>query len=575
MKQQKLLSYQWVKAGADNAMDSLAGYTQVKLMYRDADLMDGMPEIGSALDIVSEEACTLNPKGQMLIVRSKSTRIKSILEDLFNNRLNIGVMLPMITRCTCKYGNEFMLLNIHEKNGVMGWKEMPVYEIERMEDGYGTGTIANAATVTGNNLSIGETKFLWTGKNEGIEYRNWQVAHFRLLTDSFFLPYGVSYLHKARRSWRMLSMMEDAMLIYRLDKSIERRVYKIYVGTIDDKDVKPFVQEVANNFKRTPVVDPLTGQIDLRKNFMDVSTDYFIPVRSESAPNPIESLPSAQNQTAMDDIEYMQNKVFAALRVPKTFLNFQEAQGKGQNLSLMDIRFCRMINRIQQCLLTELNKIAMIHLYLLGFKDDITNFSLSLNNPSNQIETMELDELAKKLQIAAQGLADPGIGMPILSLHKVLKEVMKMTDNEIKDMLNEIRLEKAMAAELATTQNIIKKTGIFDTVDRIYGDYDAMNGDQPAGGGEAGGDAAAGGGGGMPGAPGGDMGGDMAGAEGEAGMDAAADADAGMPMESAKSKKKMITEGIERGKDVKTFMSQYLAMLGEEEQTRKENMRTL
>lgn len=500
LKQQKLLSYQWQKAGADTAMESLAGYTAVKLMLRDADLMETMPEIGAALDIYAEEACCMTSKGKMLNIYSKSQRIKSVLEDLFYNRLQINVMLPMIARGMCKYGNDYQLLNINADNGIMGWRRLNPYEIDRVENGYGTGTATQVMPVQTNLMKPDDVKFVWVGHNESQPYYNWQVAHFRMLADSFFLPYGTSILHKARRAWRMLSMMEDAMLIYRLDKSIERRVFKIYVGAIDDADVPAFVQEVANNFKRTPIIDPLTGQVDLRKNFMDVSTDYFIPVRREDAPNPIETLQGAHNTDSMEDIQHMENKIFAALRVPKTFLNFQEAQGKGQNLSLLDIRFSRMVNKIQQYLLLELNKVAMIHLYILGFEDDIANFTLSMNNPSAQIEALELEDTSKRVQVASAAAMQTPSGIPLMSLHKILKEIMKMDDSEIKDMFNEIRLETAMAAELMATANVIKKTGIFDPVDRIYGDPDSMNkpamGQQQQQGGPGG-----------PGGPGGMMGG--------------------------------------------------------------------
>ena len=376
-----------------------------------------------------------------------------------------------------KYGNEFMLLNIDQNNGVLGWRELPVYEMDRVENGYtyAGSTVYNQTT----DIKPDETRFIWAGHNEQYGgYRKWQVAHFRLLKNSLFLPFGVSHLHKARRAWRMWSMMEDAMLIYRLDKSVERRVFKVYVGAIDDQDVPAFIQEFANNFKRTPIIDPSTGQVDLRKNFLDVSSDYFIPVRDPSAPTPIENLASAQNPTQMDDINYMQNKIFSALRVPKTFLNFQEAQGKGQNLSLLDIRFARMVNSIQQFLLMELTNVAMIHLHFMGLDDEITNFTLSMNNPSAQIEALELEDITKRIQTATAAVTDTGNGIPLMSLHMALKKIMKMSDAEIKDMLLEIRLEKAMAAELQQTQNIIKQTGIFDSVDRIYGDFNTLNNPQ-------------------------------------------------------------------------------------------------
>ncbi len=579
-KQQKYLAYQWKKVGADNAMESLAGYTAVKLMYRDADLMDGSPEIGTALDIISEETCPLTSKGKMINVYSSSKRTKAMLEDLFVNRLHIYTDLPMIARHLTKYGNTFMFLNIDKDNGIMGWTMLPVYEMDRIENGF-TASYAISSTINNKDVRPDEVRFVWNGHNENNPYRNWQIAHFRLLNDSFFLPYGVSMLHKARRAWRMWSMMEDAMLIWRLDKAVERRVYKIFVGGINDADVEAYVQQIANNFKRTPIIDPATGQIDLRRNFLDVASDYFIPVRREDAPNPIETLAAANSQVQMEDVEYMQNKMFAALRVPKTFLNFQEAQGKGQNLSIMDVRFSRMINRIQQFLLMELNKIAMIHLYIMGLTDEIGNFTLSLNNPSAQIEAQELEDLTKRITTMQTALADPGTGIPMMSMHKALKEIMKMSDAEIKEMFLEIRFEKAMAAELAATANIIKKTGMFDNVDRIYGDYEAMNGGgqtQQQGEGEE--DGLGGGGGGLGGGLGGDLGGDMdmdlgepgteeggdlGGEAGETDMGEAPAADGGEPlMENRKHRRPVLTENKSKKHLItKSFTERYFDMLAE------------
>lgn len=572
-KQQKFLSYQWAKAGSDSAMNDLTGLTAVKLMYRDADLMCEMPEIGTALEIVSEEACNFDSEGQMLHVKSKSKRIKSILEDLFYNRLNIHVMLPMICKNMLKYGNQFMLLNIDKDNGVLGWKELPVHEMDRIENGMvlGGSTIYNQTS----EIKPDVTKFNWVGHTEQFGgYQNFQIAHFRLLKDSIFLPYGCSFLHKARRAWRMWSMMEDAMLIYRLDKSIERRVFKVYVGAIDDKDVPAFIQEFANNFKRTPIIDPATGQVDLRKNFLDVSSDYFIPVRDPSAPTPIENLASAQNPTQMDDIKYIQNKVFTALRVPKTFLNFQEAQGKGQNLSLMDIRFSRMVNTVQQFLLMELNKVAMIHLHFMGFDSEITNFTLALNNPSAQIEALELEDITKRIQTATAAVTDTGNGIPLMSLHMALKKIMKMSDSEIKDMLLEIRLEKAMAAELQQTANIIKQTGIFDSVDRIYGDFNSLNGgyggqqqaqeDQMGGGPGGGGEGFDGGMMSMDslGSAGSEGMGDMSGEEASMDMSQAPAADNGGPVESRRNNNKPLLNETQK-QHVKSFTQRYFEMLNE------------
>ncbi len=566
-KQQALLGKQWIKANYDITNQSLAGLNDVRLMYRDADLMDQFPEIGAALDIVAEESTYINENGTMVNIASRSDRVKSILEDLFVNRLSIHTMLPMICRSTCKYGNTFMLLNIDSKNGVMGWKQLPVYEIERWENGqnspYST-PIANLNTVDENAPQ--DTKFAWIGQNEYIPYRNWQIAHFRLLYDSLFLPYGVSWLNKARRHWRMLSMMEDMMLIYRLDRSIERRVFKINVGAIDENDVQAYVQEIANNFKRKPIIDPLTGQIDLRKSFMNVTEDFFIPTRDDNAANPIETLQGAQNLTAMDDIKFVQNKVLTALRVPKSFLNFEDEKGDGKNLSLLDVRFTRTVNRIQQSLLMELNKIAIIHLYLNGFQDELNNFTLTMNNPSSQAEMLELENLAKKITTAKDAVSDPGNGMPLTSMMWAWKHIFKWSDKEIKQNLEELRLETALTAELQKTMQIIKKTGLFDTVDNIYGEPGAEYVDDN--GGEQGGDdmggGAPGGGGGMPfgggdmdfGGEGEDMDTEM-GAEGEMDMNTAAEENGAGPEngeetgENAPNNEPNLAESLLRGMNKK------------------------
>ena len=1095
LQQNAYLNQRWLKANHDMSVQAFNGLNNIKLMYRDADLMDSFPEIGAALDILAEESCITNSKGQVINVYSKSDRIKSILEDLFTNRLDMQVMAPMIMRGMCKYGNQFMLLNVELNSGVKGWKQLPVFFMERLENGvenpYSSQAAINAANKA-NEVDM-STKFVWMDEKAGqVPFRNWQIAHFRLLTDSIYLPYGSSYLNKARRHWRMLSLMEDMMLIYRLERSIERRVYKIYVGAIDDADVSAYVQDIANNFKRTPIIDPLTGQIDLRKNILPVrkdtpiplldgrtitieelakeyeegktnyvysiqdktldlvpgkvvwcgknytaeqlvkitldddtyvvmapehefimrdgtkkradelivgesvmpfyrekdeksvnfyeryekvynpstgkyvrthrmvakqlekqdpsfntvhhidfnkynntpenllwcdfnehhkmhgnlaksiwadpikrqqiieklshhakgriitdevkekisstlktkyqngyleqaressrcniiaynksekhregarqrgrklgyidsfknynesdlhkehdairrvasreswegdlrgvrerkmscqfddviwnwieeeivsgkvysrntllnflnsphviehlktinsdntkflntskvtrpilevriklkgfscindymmdicnrrsveenakriiinnsikaernkekslnsfsddvwnslrkgvlsgeitnfptlasyfenncsllmdnsfklnrivfdrlirlkgfknlgdyilsmrknhkikaieyiggddvycmtvmglngeddrhnfamrsfnqdgswcengvfvsncqDTDIFIPTRDPNAPTPIDTLPAAQNLTAMDDIKFVQNKLLTALGIPRSFLNFDDATGDGKNLALMDIRFTRRVNRIQQAFLMEMTKVASIHLYLLGFEDDLTNFSLSMNNPSTQAEGLEIDNIQKKISVVRDAVSDPGNGIPVMSLTRALKEVMKWSDKDIQNNLEEIRLEKALAAELEKTTQIIKKTGIFDTVDNMYGepgaeyqeDMQQGQGEDPMGGG-----GGFGGGGGMPsfdeptdggvdelGNLGAEEEGEIAGQEGEMPMgEQPPQGDMNStetPMESTKRKKPLLTE---------------------------------
>ena len=587
LQQNAYLKERWLKANIDLSVSAFAGLTNIKLMYRDADLMDSFPEIGAALDIVAEESCLNGEKGQIVNVYSKSDRIKAILEDLFVNRLNLQVTAPMIIRGMCKYGNQFMMLDVDNKLGIKGWRQLPVFNVERLENGiqnpYGSGQslAVNNKEYDSDDFS---TKFVWIDENNSqVPFRDWQIGHFRLLTNSMCLPYGTSYLNAARRHWRMLSLMEDMMLIYRLERSIERRVYKIYVGAIDDADVQAYVEQIANNFKRTPIIDPMTGQVDLRKNILSVDQDIFIPVRDQNAPTPIDTLSAAQNLTAMDDIKFVQNKVLTALRIPKSFLNFEENAGDGKNLALMDIRFTRVINRIQQAFLMELTKIASIHLYLLGFDDDLTNFNLTMNNPSTQAEQLEIDNLQKKISAVRDAVSDPGNGLPVMSQTRALKQIMKWSDREIKENLEEIRLEKGIAAELEKTTQIIKRTGIFDIVDRMYGEPGAeYQEDMQQGGSEGGmGGGMPGGGGGSFGSdldnlgmPGGDENGDINGAEGSeptGEMEGGETEGVAQPPtpppsnESVKKNKKLIAEGAlkESNKKLDSMFKQYINKIDE------------
>ena len=587
LQQDRYLKDRWVKANVNLSVTAYAGLNNIKLMYRDADLMDAFPEIGAALDIVSEESSIVNDKGMIVNVYSKSERIKSILEDLFVNRLNIQLTGQMIIRAMCKYGNQFMLLDIDHKNGVKGWKQLPVFNMERIENGiqnpYGAGASIAVNGITKDDADL-STQFIWLDDNNSqIPFRDWQIAHFRLLTNSLYLPYGVSYLNAARRHWRMLSLMEDMMLIYRLERSVERRVYKIFVGAIDDADVEAYVERIANEFKRTPIIDPVTGQVDLRKNILGIDNDIFIPVRDENAPTPIDTLAAGQNMTALDDIKFVQNKVLTALRIPRSFLNFDDAAGEGKNLALMDIRFTRTVNRIQQAFLMELTKVASIHLFLLGFNDELTNFSLTMNNPSTQAESLEVENMQKKIDACRDAVSDPGNGLPIMSTTRALKQIMKWSEKEIKENLEEIRLEKGIAAELEKTTQIIKKTGIFDTVDRMYGEPGAEYMDDQQGG-MQGQDAAGGGGmGGGMGAPpppmgdSPDMGGDM-GAPGDDGSGAMEGQEGSMPtqdmgtdpnapMESRYSNKPLLNE---QNNKLDKLFNEYLSTLTENKEKQKE-----
>ena len=461
-KQQSLyLGANWTKV-ENNLYTQAVYYEPTRLAaFYDYESMEYTPEISTALDIYSEESTTPNQDGYVLQVYSESKRIKSILVDLFVNVLDINTNLPMWIRNMCKYGDNFVYLKLDPEKGVTGCMQLPNIEIERLERGIESKT--STATV---NVNRKDLKFIW--KVKSTEFNTWEIGHFRLLGDDRKLPYGTSMLEKARRIWKQLVLAEDAMLIYRTSRAPERRVFKVFVGNMDDKDVEPYVQRVANKFKRDQVVDRKTGNVDLRFNQMAVDQDYFIPVRDAAATMPIETLPGGTNLSEIADIEYIQKKLVTALRVPKAYLGFEEPVGDGKNLSLLDIRFARTINRIQKSAIAEMNKIAIIHLFLMGFEDELSNFTLQLTNPSKQADLLMIDVWATKITLYKDMVSEIPKSIQPVSATWAKKHIFGFSDDEIKNELLQIRMERAVSAELDNTATIVTRTGIFDTVDRLY-----------------------------------------------------------------------------------------------------------
>jgi hypothetical protein len=449
--------------------------------YYDYESMEFTPEISAALDIYSEESTTMSEKGQILTIYSDSERIKGILEELFYDKLDINTNLQMWTRGLCKYGDDFVYLKIDPEKGIVGCQQLPNIEIERIE-----GAASKQPTQTRDTkVPSRELRFNW--KTKEMEFQAWEIAHFRLLGDDRKLPYGTSMLDKIRRIWKQLLLAEDAMLIYRTSRAPERRVFKVFVGNMDDKDIEPYVQRVANKFKRDQISDPRNGQVDMRYNQMAVDQDYFIPVRDPAQSNPIETLPGAQNLGEIADIEYIQKKLLAALRIPKAFLGFEEVVGEGKSLALMDIRFARTINRIQKSLIQELNKIALIHLYLTGMEDELNNFNLSLTNPSAQSDLLRIEQWKEKITLYKDATSDQSqVGILPVSHTWAKKNILGMSESEVILDLQQQRLERAMGFELTNTQNIIKRSGVFDVVDKKYGiPEEERTKVEAAGGGEA------------------------------------------------------------------------------------------
>jgi len=461
-QQTMYIGKQWQKVES-NLYQQAVYYEPTRMAsYYDYESMEYTPEISAALDIYAEESTTPDQDGYIIKVYSESKRIKQVLVDLFVNRLDINTNLPMWTRNTCKFGDNFVYLKLDPEKGVVGCQQLPNIQIERLEKGMRFQPDKYSQEMENDAL-----KFVWKEKN--MEFNTWEVAHFRILGDDRKLPYGTSMLEKARRIWKQLLLSEDAMLIYRVSRAPERRVFKVFVGNMDDKDVDSYVQRVANKFKRDQIADPQTGNVDMRYNQLAVDQDYFIPVRDTTATNPIETLPGGTNLAEIADIEYIQKKLVTALRIPKAYLGFEEAVGDGKNLSLLDIRFARTINRIQKSMIAELNKIAIIHLFLLGFEDELTNFTIGLHNPSKQGELLAIEIWKEKFAIYKEAVAEVANSVAPTSASWAKKHILGFSDEEIRLDIQQQRIERAVSAELAKTAEVITKTGLFDNIDQLYG----------------------------------------------------------------------------------------------------------
>jgi len=382
--------------------------------YVDFDQMEYTPEIASALDIYADEMTTSSRYMPILNINCNNSEIRSVLETLFYNILNIEFNLFGWARSMCKYGDFFLYLDIEEDEGIKNAIGMPITEVERLEG------------EDKNNPNY--IQFQWnTG---GLTLENWQVAHFRILGNDKFAPYGTSALDGARRIWRQLTLLEDAVMAYRIVRSPERRLFKIDVGNIPPEDVEQYMQKVMTQMKRNQIVDASTGRVDLRYNPLSIEEDYYIPVRGGQSATSIETIGGGKYTGDIEDVKYLRDKLFAALKIPASYLSRGDGSEEDKaTLAQKDIRFARTIQRLQRSLVSELEKVAIVHLFTLGYRgNDILSFKLSLNNPSKLAELQELEHW--KARFGAAGEATEGY----FSRRWVAKNILAISEEEFQRM---------------------------------------------------------------------------------------------------------------------------------------------
>ena len=406
--------------------------------YIDFDQMEYMPEIASSMDIYADEMTTHSELKPMLNIKCANEEIKAVLGILYSSILNLEYNLFGWARTMCKYGDFFLYMDIDDKFGVKSVIALPIQELERLE----------GQDATNPNY----VQYQWN--SAGMTFENWQVAHFRILGNNKYAPYGTSILEPARRIWRQLTLMEDAMMAYRVVRSSERRVFKIDVGAIPPQDVEQYMEKIVTQLKRHSVIDHTTGRVDLRYNPMSIEEDYFIPVRAGSVTD-IQTLAGAQNITQIDDIKYLRDKLFSALKIPQAYLAMGEGAAEDKTtLAQKDIRFARTIQRLQRVIIAELEKIGIIHLYTLGFRgDDLLSFKLALNNPSKIAELQEIEHWKAKFDIAAS--ATEGF----FSRRWVAEHIFGMSHEEFARNQREMFYDRKHDASLQTVAEAVGAAG--------------------------------------------------------------------------------------------------------------------
>ena len=401
-------------------------------LFKDYESMDSDPIISSALDIYSDESTMKGEYGQVIDIKTDNENIKEILNNLFYDIMNIEFNLWPWVRNMVKYGDFFLHLDISEKYGITNVVPLSPYEVIRAEgedpeNPYYTKFYLES--IEGAHPYFGQKS---SGKGK-IEFENFQIAHFRLANDSNFLPYGKSMVESTRKIWKQLTLMEDAMLIHRIMRAPSKRVFKIDIGNIPPAEVDNYMQRIINKMKKTPIMDEATGEYNLKYNMQNLTEDFFMPVRGGDSGTEISEL-GGIDYDSTEDIEYLKNKLLASLRVPKAFLGFDENVGGKATLAAEDVRFARTIERIQRILVSELTKIAVVHLYSQGYTDeDLVNFELNLASPSTMYEQEKIELFGQKVSLARDMIQDK-----ILPTDWVYNNIFNFSEEEKVDIEKQI-----------------------------------------------------------------------------------------------------------------------------------------
>ena len=429
-------------------------------LYSDYEAMDTDPIIASALDIVADEATLKNDNHEILSIKSSDENIQRVLYNLFYDVLNIEFNLWSWTRNMCKYGDFFLKLEIAEKFGVYNVLPYTVYHMVREEGNDPSNPASVIFKLDPDGIAASQQPSYLPNKTKNskvIQFDNYEIAHFRLISDMNYLPYGRSYIEPARKIYKQVTLMEDAMLIHRIMRAPEKRMFYINVGSIPPNEVEQFMQKTINTMKKTPYVGE-DGQYNLRFNMQNMMEDFYLPVRGGDTSTRIETTKGLEYD-GTTDVQYLQSKMFAALKIPKAYFGYEgDLQGKA-TLAAEDIRFARTVERIQKIMESELTKIALVHLYTQGFTgESLTNFEIKLTTPSIVFEQEKVALLKEKVDLASQ-MKDTNL----FSSDYIYENIFNMSEDQYMDERNLVREDKKRAfriAQIETEGNDPAKSGV-------------------------------------------------------------------------------------------------------------------
>ena len=446
-------------------------------LYSDYEAMDTDPLIASTLDILADESTLKNDMGEVLSIKSSDENIQRVLYNLYYDVLNIEFNLWSWVRNMCKYGDFFLKLEISEEFGVYNVLPYTVYNMVRYEGQDPKQPSKVTFTIDPDGLaSSADPNYIPKANKSIITLDNYEVAHFRLISDTNYLPYGRSYIEPARKIYKQLTLMEDAMLIHRIMRAPEKRTFFVNVGSIPPNEVEQFMQKTINSIKKTPYVDPQTGQYNLRFNMQNMMEDFYLPVRGGDTSTRIETTKGLEYD-GTNDIVYLRDKMFAALKVPKAYFGYEKDLTGKATLAAEDIRFARTVERLQRIVESELTKIGLVHLYAQGFKgESLTNFEIKLTTPSIVYEQEKVALLKEKVDLATQMQATKLFSSDYIYDH--IFNLSEDTYNEMRDLVREDGKRSFRLSQIENEGNDPVVTG------ESYGtphDLASMYGDRPRG----------------------------------------------------------------------------------------------